>query len=117
MNNTSFNINVEEVDGVHVVALNGALDSASFPEYKETFSQIHKPRGVRILMDLANLTYINSTGLGHILQTHRYCMLNDGWFSVCTVPDKIRKNFELLGMGSQLRWFDSKEEALAEVPS
>ena len=117
MSDASFKIDLEEVSGVHIVTLIGALDSASFPEYKEAFSQIHKPRGVKILMNLAGLTYINSTGLGHILQTHRYCMLNDGWFSVCEVPDKIKKNFELLGMGSQLRWYNSRDEALAEIPS
>lgn len=106
----------EMVGNVHVVTVNGPVDSATFEQFRCTLDPIAMKAGAYVLLDCEGLTYINSRGLGLLAKYHRSCFGHLGWFALCNVNRKLVRTMDLLGLGSVLKFYNSREEALASKP-
>ncbi len=64
---TGFHVDVQPVDGQVVVRLHGELDMATAPALHQALAGAFDGAGTSIVIDLANLTFMDSTGIAVLL--------------------------------------------------
>lgn len=106
----------EQVGNVTVVTVNGPVDSATIEQFRMALDPLTSKPGAYVLLDCEKLTYINSRGLGLLAKYHRNCFAHLGWFALCKLNRKLVRTMDLLGLGSLLKIYETREEALAAKP-
>lgn len=103
-----------EVEGVRIarVKIDGYLDSSTFPKLREHLEQLIQQKMFNCLLDLKDLDYISSAGLGVLMQMLRQVRENSGDLKIVNMSDKIERVFNLLGFSRLMRIYESEEEAL-----
>lgn len=103
-----------EHNGVTIVRvkIDGYLDSSTFPKLKEHFEELIAAKKYNCLMDLRDLDYISSAGLGVLMEMVRVVREQNGDLKIINMSDKIERVFSLLGFTRLMRVYDSEEEAL-----
>ncbi len=87
----------EGIEGQRIVRLRGELDVATAPELERALLRPRPPRQ-RVVLDLAELRFMDSTGLRILLKTKR-AAVEGGWLLVLrSVPPNIRRLLELAGV-------------------
>jgi anti-sigma B factor antagonist len=67
-----------------------------------------------VLLDFARVTFIDSTGLGVLVKSHRTAEAAGARFAVVHPTPQTRKLIRVLGLDQLLHIYDSHEEALAD---
>lgn len=68
----------------------------------------------RILLDLVNVDFIDSSGLGAIISSLK-SLGEGGEFAVCNLSKSVENLFQLTQMHRLFNIFDSREKALAHL--
>jgi anti-anti-sigma factor len=87
-------------DSVHVI-LRGELDLASAEQADETL-QAAEAQGAMLVLDLSQLTFMDSTGLRLILRAVRRCRENGRRLKLISAPPPVQRVFTLTGMEARL---------------
>ena len=69
-------IHAEQQRDAYVIALEGELDLAGCPDLHLALSEAERTRARRIILDLEELTYIDSNGLEALVDAHRRSVRN-----------------------------------------
>ena len=104
---------IREKKGVSYI-LSGELDNYHIQQIKELCRydiDLTRPRMVRL--NLKNVTYVDSTGLGFVLARYKQVSSYGGELRLVDVPDEVRKMFTLSGVFSIIKAEkETKEELL-----
>lgn len=103
----------KDEDGIIFVSLVGPVDSATFDDFKTGMQPLLREPKPHVVVDCSRLTYINSKGIGLLANLHRQSLISLGYAAFYGIAPRIRKTFDLLGLGKRLRMFDTAEEAVA----
>ena len=107
-------VNVRELNGkqpVSVVDLNGEIDVYTSPKVKETLSDLIDKGHYSLVINLENVRYIDSTGLGVLIGGLKRVREHSGSVHlVCTNP-QIKKIFDITGLAKIFGIFDSEQKA------
>jgi anti-sigma B factor antagonist len=104
-------------DKTHVVELAGEVDLYSAPELKRRIVDAIDAGKTRIVVDLSQTTFIDSTTLGVLVGARKRLRANDGSLAVvCPDPDKLAL-FEMTGLDRVFSIHDDREAALEAVGS
>lgn len=111
-----FELEGEEREGVHVIAIRGELDLHTAPQLEEQLEGID----ASVLLDLSGCEFIDSTGIGLIVRTwQRLDPEPDGdggsRLALCGPGDQVRRLLEITGLESSLRTYAERDEALAAL--
>jgi len=98
--------------GVQVVNVSGQLDAFSTPDAKAEFKKLTDARNYKILLNLQNLDYINSTAIGAIVALAQQVRRHKGDLKLCCMKDDIKKVFDLVGASKILEIFKTEQDAL-----
>jgi anti-anti-sigma factor len=91
-----FSITVRNVPDFHIVALHGELDIASVDGLADELVRV---AGSTIVVDLMDLTFMDSTGIGALVTTRTRLLANGQGELVLTRPTAIvRKALEIVGL-------------------
>ncbi|MFM7186612.1 MAG: STAS domain-containing protein [Armatimonadota bacterium] len=108
-------IDIRTVSDVPVVQLNGELDIDQAVRVREHLDKVMDGGALRLIIDLSDVSYIDSTGLGMLVAVHKRLVAEQGFY-VLTVPRASqRKVFEITGLSTVLVIMQSLEEALARI--
>jgi anti-sigma B factor antagonist len=66
---TNLRIDIRRVEGAVEVAFSGELDIAEMPRLEQEFEAIHASKPPLLVLDLRDLSFIDSSGLRFILET------------------------------------------------
>jgi anti-sigma B factor antagonist len=106
-------IDVREQDGWSVVDVAGEIDVATAPRLREQVISLIGDGRYRIVVDMAGVDFIDSTGLGVLISGLKRTRTHDGDFVlVCTEP-RILKVFEITGLTAVFSVHDTVEDAVA----
>jgi anti-sigma B factor antagonist len=97
---------------VNKVKIKGYLDSSTFPQLQEHLDNLLREGNHYYLLDLENLTYISSAGLGVLMGILREVREKQGDLKIINMSDKIERVFSLLGFSRLMKVYSSEEEAL-----
>ena len=113
---TEFSLTDEEVDSrTHVIALKGEVDLATAPEFKRRLHALIDSGKTGIVVDLGEVSFIDSTALGVLIGALRKLGPAGGSLAlVCTDPN-ILGIFEVTGLDRILEVHQSRADALAAV--
>lgn len=105
-------ITTEKMDGdITVVSLKAdSLDASNVPEFKRCVAATVGPKA-KIILDLGQVQFIDSTGCGAILSYLRQLNPVGGDLKLCSVSKPVRSLFELVRMHRILDIFNTRDEA------
>jgi anti-anti-sigma factor len=83
--------------GERVVRMRGELDVATAPEFESVLLRLRPPHQ-RVVLDLSELRFMDSTGLRILLQARRAASEGNWQLSLRSVPPNIRRLLELSGV-------------------
>jgi anti-sigma B factor antagonist len=90
-----FAASCHDVDGGRIFALRGELDAATCRGLAE---HLIGPPGSLIVLDLCQLTFIDSSGLGAIHMARRAAIENGGTLVVCRPSPMVYRVLEITGL-------------------
>ena len=97
--------------GATVVDLNGEIDVYTSPKVKETISELIDQEHYKLVINLENVRYIDSTGLGVLIGGLKRVREHSGTVNlVCSNP-QIKKIFDITGLVKIFGIFDSEKAA------
>ena len=100
-------------EDVAVVELEGEVDIYSSPQFKEALSRGIDEGAKRVVVDLAKVTFIDSTALGVVVGGVKGMRARGGTLDIVCRDENIRRIFEITGLDRILGMYQSREEALA----
>ena len=107
-----FAIEQFEKEGVSILNLSGFLDLHTVPKFEEAIQNLVNERRFRILVNLKNLEYISSAGLGVFMGFIEDIRENQGDIKLSNLSERVFKVFDLLGFPALFEIFDKEEQAL-----
>ena len=109
------NVNVVNVtgNGVMIVAIEGRVDGTTAQRFQRVLGAVADAGTKGMVMDLENLTYISSAAFRVLLGLTKAQARKGGTLAVCSVPESLRKVFEVSGFDQIIPVHDSQAEALA----
>ncbi|MCK1975820.1 STAS domain-containing protein [Jeotgalicoccus huakuii] len=94
----NISIDVTENKDEYLVTVKGELDVYTAPELKQVFEPIAATGEHNLIVDLSELNYMDSTGLGIFVGTLKDLNKHNKELHVLGVNDRIMKLFEITGL-------------------
>ena len=110
----SLRINMETKQDVLVVRLQGELDHHTSDELRTKVDEVlKKDEGIRhLVLSLADLQFMDSSGIGVILGRYKQIAARSGEMVVCSINPTITRIFEMSGLFKVIKFRESEAEAL-----
>ncbi|MDO9108254.1 MAG: STAS domain-containing protein [Coriobacteriia bacterium] len=105
-------IKIDQSDGLCVIALAGEVDVYTAPQLKERLIASIEGGCVNILVDLEQVGFIDSSGLGVLVGGLRRAKENSGAIRLVCSRENILKIFRITGLDKVFPIFDTLEHAL-----
>ncbi len=97
-----------------IVAMGGELDYEASPQLRARLVGAIKAGGRRLVLDLTDVTFIDSTAIGVLAGTvARLDEVGGGSLAVVSTNDKVLQIFEITGLDSVIGLHGSREEAVS----
>ena len=80
------------------VELSGELDLGSAPKLWDCLAELAKARVINLVIDLANLTFLDSAGISLFVTAFRRSRISGGSFAVRNAPLRAIRIFEITGL-------------------
>jgi len=111
-----FHLAVEPLnDHASVVAVGGELDLSTVPALRGALTGALDRGITSLIVDLTDVTFVDSVGVGAILHTKRR-LGGNGLLAVVLAPDTYaRVIFDVVGADSVVEVFETRAEAVARV--
>ncbi len=81
-----------------IISLSGEIDAYTVTKLKETFSTTMNSEGQDVIVDLEEVTYMDSTGLGVFVSALKTAKENDGELKLVNVQDRVYRLFQITGL-------------------
>jgi anti-sigma B factor antagonist len=106
-------IEVTRSAAITVVVPKGDLDMAAADQMKRVLSGLVNEGSVKLLVDLANVSYIDSSGMGALVATLKVARAAGGDLHLCALQDDVRAIFEMTRLIKAITNHATRGEALA----
>ena len=111
-----FSLNSEPIDDTrHVVAVGGEIDLFTAPELKAALGEALESGRTRIVVDLTETTFLDSSALGVLIGAVKRLRTRDGRLTLVNVDPNIAKTFEITGLDQIFTIRPTREEAVAAL--
>ena len=105
-------LTTEKIGDVTVVVLPGEqLDASNAKEFKRDIAPLLEPQG-KAIFDLAEVRFVDSSGLGAFLSSLRQLNATGGELKLCGMTKPVRALFELVRMHRIFDIRGTKDEAI-----
>ncbi len=112
-------ISFSEIDkekSLQVVVFDGEFDKAGFSEIKDKVTDFVKSFELKhLIFDFFNLKYINSEGIGYLMEVHTHLIQRDSKLVVVGLNAHVKDIFAAIGIAEIIPVFDSISDYLQTV--
>lgn len=106
---------ITEQDGVKIVHLHGPIDVSRAMELRDLLgAQIDSP-SARVLLDLGDVTLIDSSGIGILVTAHRRADGQGARFGLAGATGTVARVFEMTRTNKLLSLHDTVAEGVAAL--
>jgi anti-sigma B factor antagonist len=95
-----------------VIGLRGEIDVYTAPLLRQKIVDVVDEGAVNLVIDMSSVDFLDSTGLGVLVQGLRRVKMRGGSLSLVITQDKIRKIFDITGLNQAFPIFTTQAEAL-----
>ena len=106
-------IGSREMDGITIVEPRGRLDAASAKSFKDAVMQRAEKGAKRLVVDLSQVRFLDSSGLGVLVSCLRQVTASGGDIKICGLRPEIQSLFALTRLNRVFDIFATAEEAVA----
>ncbi len=106
-------ISNNDIEGVHEIVVNGEIDASSSIHLDNALEEAFKSHK-KILIDLNDLSYISSAGLGVFIARLEEIKENKITMILFGMNEKVKNVFSILGLEELLMIKDNRQEAVKE---
>ena len=93
---------VEENNNTCIVHLNGEIDMATGPELRQRIVQYVQDGHINIVLDLTNVDFVDSTGLGVLIGGLKRTRSHGGDLRCIGLTEPLKEMFKLTGLDTVL---------------
>jgi anti-sigma B factor antagonist len=93
---------VDQSDGAAAARVSGDLDIVTSDEIKRDLAALIDAGHLALVLDLTDVGFVDSSGLGALVAIHRHAVANNGSFVVRSVPPQVQRLFEITRLGEVL---------------
>ena len=111
-----FSLKQEPIDDDrHIVAVTGEIDLFTAPELKQKLTDAIEGGKSRIVVDLTETSFLDSTALGVLIGAVKRLRTRDGALVIVNVDQNIAKTFEITGLDQIFTILGTRDEAVAAL--
>ena len=99
-------VHVHQVDDARVVAPRGELDLATAPALGAALVEAGASGAARVVLDLRDLEFVDSSGIGLILKLKRHFAVEGVGFGVVRGGERVQRAFALSHGERLMPWTD-----------
>jgi anti-sigma B factor antagonist len=108
-----FSLSEENIDDQrHVVAVTGEIDLFTAPELKAVLSEAVEAGRSRIVVDLTETSFLDSTALGVLIGAVKRLRSRHGVLTIVNTDPNIAKTFEITGLDQIFTIRGTRDEAV-----
>jgi anti-anti-sigma factor len=100
---------------IQLIAVDGELDLSSSAELRRRVEAALKEGRNSVLIDLSNVTHMDSTGLASLIAAHQLTEQRRGRLALVITSESVRRTVEVRGLDRLFTIARDREEGLAEV--
>ena len=100
------------LDGVQILVPHGEIDALTAPRLGRRILGLLEEGKTRQVVDLSDTTFMDSTGLGVLVNGLRQILRRGGKLVVVCPTERVMRAFEVTGLDNHLPIVKSREEAL-----
>lgn len=100
------------IGGVTILKLSGRLDSIWAPQLKDRVKACAKDGRIRLVIDMADIDFVDSSGLGSLVACLRSLNKQAGDMRIAALQNRVRAVFELIRLHHIFEIFDSSGAAV-----
>jgi len=105
----------KEVKKAHIIEVQGEIDVYTSPRVKETINELIEKEQYNLIINLEDVRYIDSTGLGVLIGALKKVREHNGSINlICTNP-QIKKIFNITGLVKIFGIYKNQEEAISSI--
>jgi anti-sigma B factor antagonist len=118
LDSASVDLDLETTErgGVSVLSLRGEIDVYTAPLLRQAILDLIEKGRLDVVIDMQQVDFLDSTGLGVLVEGLKRVKTRDGMFSIVATQDKILKIFDITGLNKAFPIHGSVDEALGEKP-
>ena len=106
-------LHVRPIDGSHVFELSGSLDIATSPTVRAALTDASERGNHRLVVDLTNVEFLDSTGLGALIGAQRRAKEVDGDVRLVVKEGQILRLLRITGLLKVFNVYPTLTAALA----
>jgi anti-sigma B factor antagonist len=108
-----FTLTSDPIDDTRqVVAVAGEIDLFTAPELKQVLAESIGAGRIRIIVDLTETTFLDSTALGVLIGAVKRLRSRDGVLTIVNTDANIAKTFEITGLDQIFTIRPTRDEAV-----
>ncbi|HEX6520936.1 MAG TPA: STAS domain-containing protein [Streptosporangiaceae bacterium] len=100
-------------DNCAVLRVNGEVDVYTAPELRERVVELLADDFVHLIVDLRDVVFLDSTGIGALVGILRRVRAQDGSLMLVTSSERLLNIFEVTGLGNVFDIYPALEDAIA----
>jgi anti-anti-sigma factor len=112
---SSFQVQVRSADRAAVIVVSGELDLASAPALEEELNRAATNGADLLIVDLRELEFIDSTGLGLLIKANRQAEAAGRRFAIVRGQSQVQRLLGVTGIEQRLTLVNSPEELLEKA--
>ena len=108
-------ITTQTTQGVTVLRLGGRFDAHEVPDVRKALGDMTGQGDSKIVVNLAEVNFIDSSGLASLVQGMKHCRSAGGDLYLCELRQPVRVIFELTRLDRAFAVFGGEAEAWAAL--
>jgi anti-sigma B factor antagonist len=108
-----FQIDHDPIAGGHLIVASGELDISATPRLSTVLAMAATSPGGRLVLDLTDVAFLDSTALGTILKAAAQLDESGTALAVVAPEGPVRRLLEMTNLTQRFRVFDTRATALA----
>jgi len=109
---SQFEVTESELAGMSVLRARGEIDVASAPEFQTSLSEVIGQGAETIVVDLSDVSFIDSTGLGVLVGAETRAREEDKGLRLVVTQPQILRLLELTGLDEVFTVLSSTRDAV-----
>lgn len=105
-------INVQEQEGVSIFRIVGDIDVNTSPEVKRSFDELIKQKKDKIVVNLKEVSYVDSSGLATLVEILKNLRTYGGKLKLTNLSSKVMGLFEITKLNKLFDIVNEESEAL-----
>ncbi len=106
-------VNIEDTNGISLCRVSGDIDINSSPEVKKTFDQVVSQKKDKVVINLKDVSYIDSSGLATLVEILKNLRSYGGKLKLSNLSSKVKGLFEITKLDKLFDIFAEEQDAVS----